>query len=144
MAPQSVTEYPTSKSTTTQHRQKPICTDDNNSSNSTWMEKGYKNRFREVDQKMDTHISLSGYNQQRVYYRTGKVINNTTEGGQPQLNQISSSSGAKGKRVSFGTVQIRTYETIIWYVISYNVMVLFVVVLLSFYNSYVSLSTHEK
>ena len=89
---------------------------ENNSSNSTWLERDYKNRLGEDEQKIDTHIPLLGYNQQRVYYRTGGI--NNTEGGQPHLNQISSSSGAnnneRGKRVSFGTVQIRTYETILW------------------------------
>jgi len=104
---QSVTVYSPAKSTTTQHRQKPICIDDSNSS--TWLENDCNETiFREDDQKI-----LSGYNQQRVYFRSGGV-NNTAEGGQPQLNRISSSSAARGKRVSFGTVQIRTYETILW------------------------------
>ena len=95
----------------------------------------YKTGFIEDKQKIDTHIPLSGYNQQRVYYRTGGV-NNTAEGGQPHLNRIS--SGAKDKRVSFGTVQIRTYETILWYVFSYNVMVLFVAVLFSHSTTLIS------
>ena len=121
MAPKSVTAYPPPKSTTTHHRQKPICSELENNCNETG--------FREDEQKIDTHISLSGYNQQRVYYRTGGV-NNTAEGGQPQLNQISSSSAARGKRVSFGTVQIRLYETSVWYVCTYDMMLSFVAVLL--------------
>ena len=113
LAPQTATAYPPPKSTTTQHRQKPKCIE-NYSSNSTWLENDCnETEFREDHHRIDIDNSLSGYNQQRVYYRTGEV-NNAAKGGQPHLNQISSSSAARGKRVSFGTVQIRTYETILW------------------------------
>ena len=104
LAPQSVTAYPPPKSTTQQNnlQPKPICIDDNNSSNDTWSGKDCNQaEFIEDDHRIDSGCL------------------------------ISSSSAARDKRVSFGTVQIRTYETILWCVFSCDMMLLFVVVLFS-------------